>query len=117
MPAERSRWAAEMRHACRRSDRAVRGLDAGEGTQELHLPVALGAGDADDLAAAHGEVDRTEAAAAQLVDLSTHLALLDATDSREGGVERAADHHRHDVGLGHRRGLERALADAVAEEP
>ena len=47
-------------------DGAVRRFDAGEGAQELHLPVALGAGDADDLAAAKLEVDRPEAASDQL---------------------------------------------------
>ena len=47
-------------------DRAVGRLDACEGAEELHLTVALGSGDADDLAAAHGEVDRTKASTAQL---------------------------------------------------
>ena len=60
MPARSGPGGLEMLTVFLRKDRAVRGLDAGQGTQELHLAVALGSGDADDLAAAHGEVDRTE---------------------------------------------------------
>ena len=47
-------------------DRAVRRFDAGQGAEELDLAVALGAGDADDLAAVQLEVDRPEAAPEQL---------------------------------------------------
>ena len=47
-------------------DGAVRRFDARQRAQQLDLPVALGAGDADDLAAPELEVDRPEPAAAQL---------------------------------------------------
>ena len=48
------------------ADGAARGaLDAGERPQELHLTVALGAGDPEDLALRDVEVDRPESLALQ----------------------------------------------------
>src|SRR5581483_3448367 len=90
-------------------------LRAGERAQELHLAVPLGAGDADDLTRADLEVDRPEPFAPQAVDREEHLALGTRGPLRERELQRAPDHQRDERVLGHGRGLEGALADAVAE--
>ena len=96
--------------------RAVRRLDAGEGAQELHLAVALGAGDADDLAAAELRSTGPNRRPRSWVTWSSTSSLASTVGVGEGVLERAADHQRDDVGLGHRVGVERALADAVAQD-
>ena len=50
-----------------------RALDAGQRTEELHLPVALGARDPEDLALRDLEVDRPEPLALQARDGEEHL--------------------------------------------
>ena len=49
-------------------------LDAGEGPEELHLAVALGPGDAEDLALVYLEVDRPEPIALEPGDVEADLA-------------------------------------------
>ena len=96
--------------------RARRPLRTGERPEELHLPVALRAGDSDDLAARHLEVDRPEPVAPQSRDREQHLALrLALVSLRERELERTPDHERDEALLRHRGGLERPLAHAVAE--
>ena len=63
---------------------AGRALDAGERAEELHLPVALGAGDPEDLALRDLEVDRAEPLAAQARDGEQHLAVGAPAPCRSG---------------------------------
>ena len=91
-------------------------LDARERAQELHLAVALGARDPEDLPLPHDEVDRAEALAAQARHREHDLGLLgQRAPLREGDLQRAPDHEGDESLLRDRRGLERPLADAVAE--
>ena len=97
--------------------RPARGaLDAGERAEELHLPVALRARDPEDLAPRDVEVDRPEPLAAQARDGEEHLALLLAVvPLRKRELQRPPDHESDEALLRHPGGLERPLADAVAE--
>ena len=59
-------------------------LDAGERAKELHLPVALGACDPEDLALRDVEVDRPESLASQARDGEQHLARSPSASRRSG---------------------------------
>ncbi len=94
-----------------------RALGAGERAEELHLTVALGARDPEDLALRDVEVDRPEPVAAQAGDGEEHLpAGRVLVTFREGELERTPDHQRDELLLRHRRRLERPLADPVAQD-
>src|SRR5262245_40722314 len=54
---------------------AGRALDPGQRTKELHLPVSFGAGDPEDLALGHLEIDGAETISLQTGDLEEHLPL------------------------------------------
>ena len=96
----------------------VAALDAGERAQELHLAVALGARDAEDLALLDLEVDRAEAVAPEARDLEEHLGRRVRSPSRSGKASwsgrpiMSATSVSSDIAGG----LERPLPDAVAED-
>ena len=89
---------------------------AGEAAQELALAVAVDAGEADDLAAAHVERDRVEARAAEAGDPQQRLAERGRVRLvGEAGLEPAADDEVDDVVLGDLGRRVRALRGAVAQ--
>ena len=94
-----------------------RALDTGERAQELHLAVALGARDTEDLALLDLEVDRAEAVASKPRDLEEHLGRASvAVALGEGELKRPSDHERDQRLLGHPGGFERPLTHAVAKD-
>ncbi len=97
-------------------NRSGRPLDAGERAQELHLPVSLGARDAEDLALADREVDRPEPRAPELArSRAERLVGRRPVALGEGELERATDHQGDQVVLGHAGDVERALAHPVTQ--
>ena len=68
----------------------VERLDAGDRPQKLHLAVALGSGDAEDLAPVHREVDRSEPVALQPGDLEADLGSARGPSRDRGTPARAA---------------------------
>jgi hypothetical protein len=113
---ERAERGARVERPAVARRRAGAALDAGQGAQELHLPVALRAGDPEDLALRHLEVDGAEALALEPRHGEANLSAA-ARDLPVGEreLERTPDHERDEALLGHRGRLERALADAVPE--
>ena len=96
---------------------AGRALGTGKAAQELHLPVALGTGDSDDLALGDLQVDRAESLSSQARHGQEHLSVGPgglALGKRE--LKRPPDHEGDQALLGHGRALERPLTDAVAED-
>src|SRR5204862_7069740 len=90
-------------------------LDTRERTQELNLPVPLGARNAYDLALLDLEVDRAEPLPLQLRYGEQHLACLPVAPLGERELEGAPDHEGDERLLRHRRRLAGSLSDAVAE--
>ena len=95
---------------------AGRALDAGKRAEELHLAVALGPRDPEDLALGDAEIDGAETLSAQLRDLEERLGLRAFPGSLgEGVLERPADHQGDERLLRHLGRFVGALADAVAQ--
>ena len=85
--------------------------------QELHLAVALGAGDTEDLALLDLEVDGAEAVASKPRDLEEDLGHASVPIALgEGELKRPSDHERDQRVLCHPGGFERALTHPVPKD-
>src|SRR5204862_6616283 len=84
--------------------RAEGALDPGEAAEQLVLAVSLRPRDADDLASAHAQVERTEATALESRELDDDILTVAsrALAVRERELERPPDHQRDERLLRHR---------------